>query len=79
MRFPMIKDKMRVAPRNIGRLVMTCIILHNFMINCGLGYFENVESVEDLGQAPEYVGQNVVDEAAEEGEEEDLSTQDIFC
>lgn len=48
MRFLLLKDRMNLTPRNIGRVMMSCTILQNFMSNCGLGCLENVESIEDI-------------------------------
>jgi hypothetical protein len=44
------------------------------MINCGLGYYENVESVYDLGVAEANTGSFVVVEGDEGDDDEDYTT-----
>lgn len=48
MRFPIIKEPMRLQLRNIGKVYMACVVLHNFCINMGMGYFEDVGDAAQL-------------------------------
>ena len=40
MRFPLVMDGMRLSLKNVKRVFLTAIALHNFVLNTGGGYFE---------------------------------------
>lgn len=40
MRFPLVLDSMRLSIKNIKRVFVAAIALHNFVLNTGGGYFE---------------------------------------
>lgn len=48
MRFPIIKEPVRLSVKNIRKVFMTCVILHNFLINMGMGFFEDVGDAAGL-------------------------------
>lgn len=49
MRFPLVKEPMRLKPENACRVFMACCTLHNFLINMGMGYLEGSD-LESLGE-----------------------------
>lgn len=36
MRFPIIKNKLRVRRRNVQTIIWACAVLHNFINCCGI-------------------------------------------
>lgn len=66
-----MKEDMRLSPSNCGRVLLTCIILHNFCINCGMGYFDVVEPGVNGGSF-------VVTDGGDDVDDEDYSSQEIF-
>lgn len=42
MRWPILLGVMRMEPKTAAKIMMTCIIMHNFIINTGGGFIENV-------------------------------------
>lgn len=48
MGFPMIKEPVRLSVRNIHKVYMACVLLHNFLIQLGMGFFEDMGDATGL-------------------------------
>lgn len=49
MRLPIIRELVRLSVRNIRNIfIISCVILHNFMTNMGMGCFEDVGDAAGL-------------------------------
>jgi hypothetical protein len=81
MRFPIIKEPMRLQVINIRKVFMTCVILHNFLINMGMGYFEEVGDAAGLEAWGVNAAGGYIAPAGVEGDQddEDYTVQDLYC
>lgn len=47
-------DRIRLKPINAAKVLLTCIGLHNLLINLGNGYYTDVELMQDDQSADPY-------------------------
>lgn len=52
MCFPIVRDAMRYKPENCVTVILATMTMHNFLINTGNGYIEDVGSLtfEETGE-----------------------------
>jgi hypothetical protein len=48
MRWPVLLDRSRMRISNFSKVIITCVGLHNFLINTGSSVFEDLVDFEDM-------------------------------
>ena len=61
-----------MKPSNVVRVLMACVTLHNFLINEGCGYYDELDNLDDVG----WDGESHAEDGDGDGEEEETAAED---
>lgn len=80
MRWPILRGQMAHQPPLASKILLTCITLHNFLINTGYGFIENISEqvLQEAGEPSPSVNAQPPD-VQQDGEElENNASQQLF-